>query len=202
MENKNIQLSFIKISKLDNQICFKKNIKISENNILSNENKIDEIKLLFPYLDSKLINNKLEQCNYSTEKTIDNIFNDELEEGKLNCYYNNQIKIMHNKQIFSDLYYEFMNIQTKEEIIDSLILNLIESKVIEIKKNEIILSKDKFLKDLRKICSTIFKYYLDNKIILKTNSKNVEKLNIIKNENLKLQCEKNNLELLLSKVIK
>lgn len=229
MEDNNKKLTN-NIFKPDNKFSFCKQVK-PHDKITSMNEKIKEVSQIFPYIDKSQIKEALEQTNFSIEKAIDLIFKKEIEDQEnSNILTLNDTNSMNDKKILSEkeilemkenvkhrqiydyLMEEVKKAQSKEEIRDILIANLVETnnnkqgdhdiineKVKEL-KNEILNKKTNKLKDLRKSCSVLFRNFLDNKTILKSNTEKKEKLKKLNCENNELRKEKEFLEMIVNKM--
>lgn len=205
METKKLQISLNDIYKPNVKESFYKQVKPLGQLQNLNE-KITEVKSIFPYLEENVIKDALQKTNQCTDKAIDLIFNNEITNNQVNNFddYNSkhttEILYSNNNELSDYLLKEIKKCTSVKQVEELLILNLIEDELNNKKKNTVLDNKGKALTELRKSCSKLFKSYLNNKHILKTNSEQKERLKKLNNDNAVLRNEKKQLELLVNKL--
>ncbi len=205
MENKKLQISLNDIYKPNVKESFYKQVKPLGQLQNLNE-KINEVKSIFPYLEENVIKDALQKTNQCTDKAIDLIFNNEITNNQINNFedynnkYSSEVVYSNNNELSEYLLKEIKKCNNEKQIEELLLFNLIEDELNNKKKNSVLDNKGKSLTELRKSCSKLFKSYLNNKHILKTNSEQKERLKKLNNDNAILRNEKKQLEMLVNKL--
>ena len=172
MENKKLPSS---------QHIFKSSYIPSMNNS-STKNAFDEIKLLFPYLDSKIIIETLKLNKNSVDITVDQLLSKDLKESeqknenliKKSNYIRNSNE---NKEISQELIKQVKSEIDKDIKKSDKISNIENILLDDMTPNrqenwEIKLNKEiKTMEDNKKTCNTIYKSYKNNKVIIDENEK-------------------------------
>lgn len=159
------------------QHIFKSSYILNKNNTLS-KNAFDEIKLLFPYLDSKIIIETLKLNKNSVDQTIDQLLSKDLKESEQKNE-NQKTKFIRNSNETKEISPELLK-QVKSEIDKNIVKSEKISNIESILMDDMtpnrqenweskLIKEIKSMEDNKKTCNTIYKSYKNNKNIIDDN---------------------------------